>query len=273
MGMNIENTYKEQFAWGDPVNYEGIILYPVRVEHLYLFQTASSCLQINPAELNDIRYKSMSRLKFILETFKTADSEESNNSLFKAIPICFTLLMKLVLGKNQTVNLIHPTEPKLTGKILHIHRNASESDAGADLIITPKKFDEFRRVILLQNGVDITDEEVDPIMRMVYMQDMERLHVYDHTTITEEDKFDLVSLALNTSRNSLKTMPLREYRMKTEKLLAKDIYVAQIQGQMSGFVKFNKEPRHWLDCQTNKEKILSHFRTEDDIKGLLDAKE
>ena len=111
-------------------------------------------------------------------------------------------------------------------------------------------------------------------MRRVYNEDMVRLQRAGQTQngITEEDRLDLMSLHNRCLRSELGEMPLREYILKTDRLLTKEIYQAQLNGQMTGFVKFKKEPRHWLIRQTNKEKILSHFRTEDDVKGLLNEK-
>ena len=149
-----------------------------------------------------------------------------------------------------------------------------QTDQGASLVLTPKLFDDFRRVVLIQNGIDISEEEVDPVMRRVYNEDMVRLQRAGQTQsgITEEDRLDLMSLHNRCLRSELGEMPLREYILKTDRLLTKEIYQAQLNGQMTGFVKFKKEPRHWLIRQTNKEKILSHFRTEDDVKGLLNEK-
>jgi hypothetical protein len=240
-----------------PINFEGVFLYPVTVSQINLFKQCSAVLQIDPLELPDIKFQAMSRLRFILETFRMLEE-----------------LIRMVLGDEQEISLQHPTDRRLDGKILHITRRPSQTDQGVSLVLTPKLFDDFRRVVLIQNGIDISEEEVDPVMRRVYNEDMVRLQRAGQTQsgITEEDRLDLMSLHNRCLRSELGEMPLREYILKTDRLLTKEIYQAQLNGQMTGFVKFKKEPRHWLIRQTNKEKILSHFRTEDDVKGLLNEK-
>ena len=110
-------------------------------------------------------------------------------------------------------------------------------------MLTNKKFEIFRKIVLLQNGVDITDEDVDPIMKKVYYEDMKRLGQGKRKEIiTEEDRLDLLSLNLHCFRQNLKEMSIREYLEKTDKLLARDVYLAQLNGQMyrgrySGTVK------------------------------------
>ena len=269
--MNIEKTFAQELAWGDPIVYEGIVLHPVTVQYMMYFMQCVSVLQISPMELPDIKYKSMSRLQFILECIRTYGTAEST-PFTDSVPKLFMTLMKMILGENQSFGLINPKDHRLDGKIIRIVRE--ENGSTTELILTPKKFETFRKVVLIQNGIDISDEELDPIMRRVYYEDMQRIQqrTGNQSSITDEDKLDLLSLHNHCQRSDLKSMTIREYTLKIDKLLAKDVYLAQLNGQMSGFVKFKKEPRHWLIKQTNKEKILSHFRTEDDIKGLLNDK-
>lgn len=209
--MDIEQEYEKEFAWGLPISFEGIYIYPVHLKDLFLFKQVATCLQIEPRSLTNQRYKSMSRLKFILETYKLLDASniDAADVPYKSIPQLFTILMYLVLGENQQMDLMHPSSHKLNGKVLHIYRPMSQSedgriDRGAELILTPKKFDVFRKIILLQNGIDITDEDLDPIMRKVYAEDMQRLNRNaQDKQITEESKIDLVSISMNSTRQSI----------------------------------------------------------------------
>lgn len=271
--IDVEKIYHNNLLWNSPINFEGVFLYPVTVSQINLFKQCSAVLQIDPLELPDIKFQAMSRLRFILETFRMLE-EEDTPPAYQAIPQLFVMLIRMVLGDEQEISLQHPTDHRLDGKILHITRRPSQTDQGVSLVLTPKLFDDFRRVVLIQNGIDISEEEVDPVMRRVYNEDMVRLQRAGQTQsgITEEDRLDLMSLHNRCLRSELGEMPLREYILKTDRLLTKEIYQAQLNGQMTGFVKFKKEPRHWLIRQTNKEKILSHFRTENDVKGLLNEK-
>lgn len=150
------------------------------------------------------------------------------------------ILMKMILGENQSFGLINPKDHRLDGKIIRIVRE--ENGSTTELILTPKKFETFRKVVLIQNGIDISDEELDPIMRRVYYEDMKRIQqrTGNQSSITDEDKLDLLSLHNHCQRSDLKSMTIREYTLKIDKLLAKDVYLAQLNGQMSGFVKFKK---------------------------------
>lgn len=271
--LNVEKIYHNDLLWNKPINFEGIFLYPVTVSQISTFKQCCTVLQIDPLELPGIRFQAMTRLRFILETFRMLQ-EPDTPPAYQAIPQLFVMLMKMVLGNNQDISLQHPTDHRLDGKILYLTRQPSSTDKGSGLVLTPKLFDDFRRVILIQNGIDISEEEVDPVMRRVYNEDMERLRKVGQVQsgITEEDRLDLMSLHNHCLRSDLAEMPLREYILKSDRLLSKEIYQAQLNGQMTGFVKFKKEPRHWLIRQTNKEKILSHFRTEEDVKGLLNEK-
>lgn len=271
MNMDIEKTFIQELTWGEPIVYEGIILYPILVQNMMHFMQCVSVLQISPIELTDIRYKSMTRLHFILDCIRSYGTDQAT-PFTNSVATLFMLLMKMVLGENQNFSLINPKDHRLDGKVVRIVR--LENDALHELILTPKKFETFRKIVLIQNGIDISDDDVDPIMRRVYYEDMQRTQqrTGKQTTISVEDKLDLLSIHNHCLRSELKSMTMREYTLKVDKLLAREIYLAQLNGQMSGFVKFKKEPKHWLSRQTNKEKILGHFRTEDDIKGLLTDK-
>ena len=93
--MNIEKTFAQELAWGDPIVYEGIVLHPVTVQYMMYFMQCVSVLQISPMELPDIKYKSMSRLQFILECIRTYGTAEST-PFTDSVPKLFMILMKMI---------------------------------------------------------------------------------------------------------------------------------------------------------------------------------
>lgn len=275
---DIECQYIQEFAWGLPIEYKGALLYPIAVENIFLFNTIIASLLTSPLEYPNEKYQTMSRLKFLIAIAEIRDRPclSPDEEPYRYLSDWFIYLMQLVF-KGQQLYLDVPKNGIGTGKNIRVVRQLLESAADAhsqttELVITPREFEHIRKLILHQNGVDFSYEEVPVPMRRRYEEDMKYMSRASKTNITGENNLDLVSLSLGVSRDSLRSMTMREFNMKSAELYAKEVYLAELQGSMSGFVKLKREPEHWLHIKTQKERILEHFKSSDEIKTLMDDK-
>ena len=62
----IFNSYYEELTFDDPIDYKGLLLYPVSVKKINKFLQASSVLRIQKEYIPDKEVIKMSYLKFLI---------------------------------------------------------------------------------------------------------------------------------------------------------------------------------------------------------------
>lgn len=259
----IEAKYQSELIWGNPINYKGIELHPITMENAIRFHRSVQCFLFDPLDAASFRLKGMSRLRFLMECFSMLDKEvPPEEAMYRFFSLSFVDLMQLVL-QDQKFDLDDPDNPKRNGRVIHIYNDK------ASLVITQHEFDDFRKIILCQNAVDFSDEDIPAAMRRRYYEDQRVIARFNnHQNITFEGYIDGLSLSMGIPRKDLLTMPLREFELKSSSVISREMYLAQIQGSMNGFVKFKKEPTHWLVRKTKYEKIMSHYQDAEEVKHL-----
>lgn len=230
----IESKYSREFLWGLPVQYKGINIYPVRCEHLHEFYYAIYCLLYNPLRYNS-EISTLPRLYFltdIINHFSEQDYLSENTLLFQMF-IQLRKILELVLLE-QTFNF----EQKNKKWFLRI---VSKSQA---IDINAKEFENIRRIILAQNGVEYDDTFIhDDILNWIAKQ--EKSEKVPPATIEDHiEAFIMETGQIN--EDDIKKMPIRRFNRISGKIIARENYTIQTTASMSGFVTFKGKIEHWL---------------------------
>lgn len=153
--------YKKAIDKYEPINAEGLTLYPILVEEYYEFLVARRALdfmqQSLPIELMSVP---------ILDAFFRLDSgrvqgNEKPTGLFMSVLLALSLALRL-FGKSieervsQFRIVLNPQDPS---RIKHLRYT---KDGEEIVTITPIQFQRLRPIIAAQNGVEIVDENANP---------------------------------------------------------------------------------------------------------------
>lgn len=266
---SVGEKYQKELCWGTSIIWKGVEVNPLTVGDIFDSDKLFSPLLFNFREIPIAELSSMSRLHFLITCvnlwYISQDKSTENNELSSALEFLgaeFLHLLEKILGK-KLIRFYSLDNPALNGKILCI---ADEKKTECETLIFPKDFDELRQIILVQNGVDFSEEEVPPALLKRYIDDTKSQK--PAIIFSVEDKIDLVTENLQKTRNEISSMTLREFNAKVNHLLSREVYQAQLQGQMSGLVSFKKSPEHWLINRTKKQQIMEHFN-QSEVQNLL----
>lgn len=228
--------YNNQLRHSDPIEFHGILLYPVLYKDNDAYNIFVRCLTYNPIYYEDVELSSLPRLYFITSVLK--EDIRKVNPLRKAFFTELCGIMKLVL-REQTFEFA----PTPGGQF------ALEVTSGQNkVLITAKKFDEMRRIILLQNDTYCEERYIHPdILRWIEEQKTnERKHTSEKYVETPEDCVEVLMLKMhNPDEHFLDNMAIRRVNRLHEKILNEQVFDAQIHGQFSGMVTFKEEPVSW----------------------------
>ena len=112
--------------------------------------------------------------------------------------------------------------------------------------INSKEFDEFKAIVPRQN---ILDYEGDKYMNPDLKEELEikaKLKNSDYTSPTLEKQMSCIVAGTSYKYEELYKLPIRKIAYLLRTIDKKNTYYAQIQGAMSGMVKFKEDPKHWI---------------------------
>ena len=142
---NIEEIYKKELLWSEPIVYKGITLYPVKCKDIIEFYSAIQALLYDPLRY-PAKVSTLPRLYFLTDILNHSQDEEyvKQNYMLYMLFVQLNVLLKLVIGEQDCQfenNNGHwcLRLKNLDEKIIKVKIN---------------DFEEIRKIILYQNGVD-----------------------------------------------------------------------------------------------------------------------
>lgn len=251
--------YNRQLRRSDPIEYQGIRLYPVLYKDNEMYNMFIRCLTYNPIYFEDVALSSLPRLYFITSVLN--ENFEQANPLRKAFFSELCGLLKLVL-REQEFDFVSAPANQIALSV------CIDKDNGTKVQINAKKFEEMRRIILLQNDTYCEDRYIHPdILRWIEEQkERERKHTSQKYVETPEDLVETLMMGLHqTDEHFVDDMSIRRVNRVREKILNQEVYNAQMIGSMSGMVKFKESPVSWAVTrpkQTDFDKYLRELHPE-----------
>lgn len=247
---NIEELYKEQLLWSKPIVYKDITLYPVRCEYLVNFYSSIQVLLYDP-----IRYptevSTLPRLYFLTDIINHQNDAVylQQNPMLQLLLTQLAVLFNLVLGENQ--------------KFTFNNHNGNwfirvTNEDGKEVDVKVKDFEEIRKLILHQNGIDYDDTFIhEDIRKWIAEQEAKE----DKTPATIEDYLDAFILSAHIAdENIIKQVSIRRFNRIIEKSLMRENYDIQKTASMSGFVTFKGEIEHWLHIEKKNVIFNKYFK-------------
>lgn len=249
--------YNKQLRESAPIEFEGIDIYPVMFKDYDNYLGFVRCLLYNPLYYPDARLSSLPRLYFI--TSVLSEKEQNTDPQRTAIVLGLYGLLGLVLKDSSF-------EFKDTGQGYCLLQIRSSKVPDKAVTVNAKQFEILRKIILIQNDTYFNDEYVHPdIVKWIEEQkERERRHKNKNTTETIEDRIEALMVSMNIpDEHFLDEMSIRRVNRLTEKVLSREVYIAQMIGSMSGMVKFKEDPVSWAVTKrrhTDFEKYLKELR-------------
>lgn len=250
-----KNTLAQFLLFSDPIPYnEKITLYPVTMEHVLDFQMYSRAITFRKdSRIGSKEIIKMTYLDFLVYAMYHPELAE----IIQDTPdisqfFLYTVTLLTMVCKDQPIDMNRDGGIRINGHVI----NADE-------------FDDLRRIIILQNGIDFNIDEFlnyDTEKRLQKAQkDMDK----NKDIVTTEDYIDSLCLVLQTSKQAIKEMPIREFWRLVKRNDAHETYQIMKTGECSGMVKFKEPIKHWVRSLEEEDKY-AHLKTdENELKSKI----
>lgn len=246
----IYKNYYEELTFDDPIDYKGLLLYPVSIKKINKFLQSSSVLRIQKEYIPDKEIIKMSYLKFIMTNIDKEKEEYSESLTFDLLALCFMICMRI---EEISIRLFIDEDGK-TKLIL----NGVEIDEN--------EFDYLRKLILYQNLPNYDDELMNPDLK----NDLEEADkIKNGGEETEDFEHLIANLVIGTGMNidDVKNLPIRKFYIIGQVMDRKLHYSIYKQASVGGFVEFKQPITHYL--KKNIDLLENKVTTVETLKNNL----
>ncbi|HAU88127.1 MAG TPA: hypothetical protein DCW90_22410, partial [Lachnospiraceae bacterium] len=236
MHFTVENMY-ENLLFSSPYHYtKDLILYPILMENILVFSILKSSIIVRKNSIFPVKkIIKMSYLDFLFYSYDNIElaKEFEMPLLPKYYSFAFDLLKLVFKGQEVKVNTIKG------GFMIN------------GIEITPEQFDDIRRIIILQNGIDFDiDEFINRDTEEALMKAQNATSGKDTSTL--EDYVDSVCLGMGIAEADVKKMPIRKFWRYVKRISKRDVFNIMKTAETSGMVKLKEPVEYWMsDIETN----------------------
>lgn len=246
----IYKNYYEELTFDDPIDYKGLLLYPVSIKKINKFLQSSSVLRIQKEYIPDKEIIKMSYLKFLMTNIDKEKEEYGESLTFDLLALCFMICMRI---EEISIRLFVDEDGK-TKLIL----NGVEIDEN--------EFDYLRKLILYQNLPNYDDELMNPDLK----NDLEEVDkIKNGGEETEDFEHLIANLVIGTGMNidDVKNLPIRKFYIIGQVMDRKLHYSIYKQASVGGFVEFKQPITHYL--KKNIDLLENKVTTVETLKNNL----
>lgn len=246
----IYKNYYEELTFDDPIDYKGLLLYPVSIKKINKFLQSSSVLRIQKEYIPDKEIIKMSYLKFLMTNIDKEKEECGESLTFDLLALCFMICMRI---EEISIRLFIDEDGK-TKLIL----NGVEIDEN--------EFDYLRKLILYQNLPNYDDELMNPDLK----NDLEEADkIKNGGEETEDFEHLIANLVIGTGMNidDVKNLPIRKFYIIGQVMDRKLHYSIYKQASVGGFVEFKQPITHYL--KKNIDLLENKVTTVETLKNNL----
>lgn len=237
----------------EPFKYNNIYLYPVKMKDILNFQLFSPSITVRKNSIfHDKRIIKMDYLDFLKHCCGNTELEEEYKITGLSQYYLFAINLLKICCKDTEVNI------NLEGD-LTIN----------DEIVTHKEFDDLRRIVIVQNGIDFDADEFihyDTAQNLIKAEhDIQNER--DPTTL--EDYIDSLIVALNTTEDRIKNMSIRKFYRYLKRYQSHEFFKMAKSGEYTGMVSFKQPIRYWMSSLDENDKY-KHLKTgADEIRSKI----
>lgn len=241
--------------YNKPFKYNtDIVLYPVIMNDFMLFQTVSKSITLRKNSV--FREKKIIKMSYLDLLFYSFDNEELETTYkisgLSQYLIYFIQLIKICC-KNSQINISDSMDQLYIGSTL----------------VTPAIFDDLRRIIIIQNGIDFDINEFlnsDTEQRLLKAE-KDQNKSDDNANI--EDYIDSLVIAMNITEERIMNMTIRKFWRYLKRHQLHEGYIIAKTGECSGMVSFKEPIKYWM-VSLDEEDKYKHLKTDEEtLKGKI----
>ena len=224
----IFKNYYDELTFDDPIDYKGLLLYPVSIRKINKFLQSSSVLRIQKEYIPDKEIIKMSYLKFLMTNIDKEKEEYGESLTFDLLALCFMICMRI---EEISIRLFIGEDGK--AKLILNDVEINEND-----------FDYLRKLILYQNLPNYDDELMNPDLK----NDLEQADkIKNGGEETEDFEHLIANLVIGTGMNidDVKNLPIRKFYIIGQVMDRKLHYSIYKQASVGGFVEFKQPITHY----------------------------
>lgn len=263
--VNIKKIEKEYFYFNKPVPYDlkyggTIKIYPILIEDWHLFNDCYSILTFNKMEIPIPEIIQMSYLQFLLEVLCGDKNDENESEERIANTNKLIELLKLCIHTKDKINFLKDEKNKPNIVLC-------DSKDNIKLIISPKDFDDIKKIILYQNLPNYDDTYISKDIRDVINETI-KTKEGNFEQVTLEDKMAFLGNEIGLTNNDMAKMTYREFDIRYNMAVERMDYQINKTAEYVGNVKFNKKIEHLLR-RTKKNKLDEFFVDADKLTNKI----
>lgn len=139
-------------------------------------------------------------------------------------------------------------------------------------IVDNGKFDDLRRIIIIQNDVDFDLDEfvnIDTLRALEKAEEFERSQRKEKYTL--EDYVDSLCVAEHLTEQQVKELTIHKFWRRIKKLSSHEEYICARTGEMSGMVKFENGLTNWMASNEVADKYANVKTDEQKLKQKING--
>lgn len=256
--MNVEITKQSLLPftmYNNPIKYdEYITIYPVTMKDIITFQFLKDSITLRKnSTFREKKIIKMTYLDFLLYALGNTDLEIQYELLGLSQYYYYAIQLLQLCCRDSEIRLIEKTgQIKINGEI-----------------ITPKIFDDLRKIIIIQNDIDFDIDEFlnyDTEQRLLKAQkDLGK----NEDSASIEDYIDSLVIAMHVTEEYIMNMTIRKFWRYIKRYNLHETYTIAKTGECSGFVKFNKPIKHWMRSLEEDDKYKNLKADENELRGKI----
>lgn len=230
--MDISNESLYQYLiYSSPIYYtEDLVLYPVKMGNVLDFNLYKSSIIVRKNSIFPVKkIIKMPYLDFLFYCHNNVELAKEFNMPFLPYYYSFALRLLQLVFKDQEVL-------------------ASSTQGGFRIngnVITADQFDDIRRIIILQNGIDF---DIDEFIHYDTEQELKKAQdaISGKDKASLEDYIDSVCVGMDLTEEKVKGLTIRKFWRYVKRINKRDIFNVMKSAESTGFVEFKEPVQYWM---------------------------
>lgn len=245
MEITNESLYS-YLLFSSPIRYtDDLTLYPIKMKNILDFSILKQSILIRKNSVFPVKkIIKMTYLKFLFYCHNNTELAMEYNMPFLPQYYSFALqLLKLVFKEQEVLANVQTGGFRING-----------------IEITDDQFDDIRRIIIIQNGIDFDIDEFihyDTEQELIKAQEV----VQGKEKATLEDYIDSVCIGMQLSEDQLKQLSVRKFWRYVKRISKRDIFTIMKTAESSGMVKFKEHIPYWM-CELDDDDKFKDVKTD-----------
>lgn len=256
MEINSQSLYS-YLLFNEAIRYdEHITLYPIKMKDILLFQQCQMALTLRKDSI--FREKEIIKMQY-LDFIKYAcrNNELAEKYKMPLLPIYYDLILKLL-------QIICGDDAVIT-----FNQNTLDF-AINDEFITNEKFDDLRKIIMVQNDIDF---DIDEFMNIDTIKALEKAREFEAKKNKEkadiEDYIDSLIIDLKVTEEYVSNLTVRKFWRYIKRINKHEEYQSCRSAQMTGMVTFKEPIQHWMTSIEVTDKYKGLKADEDELRSKI----